>query len=137
MAARCTWRFAALLFVQMMRFGVVGLTNSVVDVGVFFLALATVTSSLVVANVLAWLVAVTSSYVLNTRFTFAEHARPFSFSDYVVFTLTQVGGLVANTGILVIAAPYLPLLAAKVLGLIAGFLVNFTLARVFVFRTPR
>jgi putative flippase GtrA len=74
---------------------------------------------------------------MNTRFTFAEHAKPFSFSDYAVFTLTQVGGLVANTGMLVIAAPYMPLLAAKILGILAGFVVNFTLARVIVFRTPR
>jgi len=126
-----------LLLVQMMRFGVVGLINSGVDAGLFFLALATVTSSLVVANVISWVVAVTSSYVLNTRFTFAEHAKPFSFSDYLIFTLTQVGGLVANTGILVIAAPYMPLLAAKILGILAGFIVNFTLARVVVFRAPR
>ena len=121
----------------MTRFGIVGLINSGVDAGIFFLALGTVTDSLVVANVIAWIVAVTSSYVLNTRFTFAEHAKPFSFSDYLVFTLTQIGGFVANTGMLVIAAPYMPLLAAKILGILAGFLVNFTLARVVVFRAPR
>lgn len=126
-----------MLLVQMMRFGVVGLINSGVDAGIFFLALGTVTGSLVVANVISWIVAVTCSYVLNTRFTFAEHAKPFSFSDYLVFTLTQVGGLVANTGILVIAAPYMPLLVAKFLGIVAGFAMNFTLARVIVFRAPR
>jgi putative flippase GtrA len=121
----------------MMRFGVVGLINSGVDAGIFFLALGAITNSLVLANIIAWIVAVSSSYVMNTRFTFAEHAKPFSFSDYAVFTLTQVGGLVANTGMLVIAAPYMPLLAAKILGILAGFVVNFTLARVIVFRTPR
>ena len=126
-----------MLFVQLMRFGAVGLVNSAVDVGIFFLALGTVTSSLVVANVIAWIVAVSLSYVLNTRFTFAEHARPFTLSDYAIFTLTQIGGFLANTGALVLAAPYLPLLAAKILGILAGFLVNFTLARVIVFRAPR
>jgi putative flippase GtrA len=135
-SARGIKEIRRLLFVQMMRFGAVGLINSAVDVGIFFLALATVTSSLVAANIIAWIVAVSSSYVLNNRFTFAEHARPFTVSDYLIFTFTQIGGFAANTGVLLIAAPFLPILAAKILGILAGFLVNFTLARVVVFRTP-
>jgi putative flippase GtrA len=122
------------ILVQIVRFGLVGLINSGVDAGVFFLALATVTNSLVTANVIAWIVAVSSSYVMNSRFTFAEHAKELTFGAYLVFALSQVGGLVANTAVVVAAAPHIPLLAAKVLAIIAGFAVNFTLARVVVFR---
>ena len=85
------------LLSQMFRFGLVGLVNAGVDATVFFLALATVTRSLVVANVLAWLVAVTSSYVLNSRFTFAARAGgALSLKGYLMFALTQSGGLAAN-----------------------------------------
>jgi putative flippase GtrA len=119
----------------MFRFGLVGLVNAGVDAAVFFLALATVTKSLVVANVLAWIVAVTSSYVLNSRFTFAERAGgELSLKNYLMFALTQSGGLIANTLVLLATAPYVPLVLAKLFAIGAGFVVNFSLARGFVFR---
>lgn len=126
-----------LLVGQVVRFGVVGVINFGLDAVIFFLALASITNSLIVANIIAWLVAVSSSYVLNTRFTFAAHAAPFSVHAWAIFALSQVGGLVANTAVVLIAAPYMPLVAAKVLAVLAGFAVNFVLARVVVFRAPR
>jgi putative flippase GtrA len=126
---------ARTLFVQMMSFGLIGFINAGVDTAVFFLALATITSSLVVANSCAWVVAVSCSYLLNSRFTFAAHSGGlFRLGDYLMFVATQVGGFLANTGILLLAAPRMPLLFAKVLAIGAGFLVNFTLARAIVFR---
>lgn len=123
------------LFVQMFRFGLVGFINAGVDAAIFFLALHTVTKSLIVANTCAWVVAVTCSYFLNSRFTFSgPSARPFSLKDYLVFVLTQVGGFVAHTAMLVASAPYVPLWFAKLLGIGVGFVVNFTLARAIVFR---
>ena len=124
-----------MLFTQMVRFGLVGAFNAGVDTGIFFLALAIVTDSLVAANIMSWTVAVSSSYVLNSLFTFAERSKGrLAIGAYLIFVLTQIGGFVANTLVLVITAAYVPLLAAKILGILAGFLVNFTLARVFVFR---
>jgi putative flippase GtrA len=117
----------------MARFGLVGFINAGVDAAVFFSALATVTTSLVVANTMSWIVAVTSSYVLNSRFTFSQKA--LRLSDYFTFVLTQIGGFLANTIVLVAAAPFVPLIVAKILGIGAGFIVNFSLARLIVFRT--
>lgn len=122
------------LLSQVLRFGLVGLFNAGVDIGAFFLALATVTDSLVVANVISWLIAVTSSYVMNARFTFTDGERPLSVSDYLKFTVTQIGGFLAHTATILIAAPYVPLILAKPLGIGVGFLVNFALARGVVFR---
>jgi putative flippase GtrA len=45
-----------------------------------------------------------------------------------------VAGFVAHTATLVIAAKYVPLPLAKLFGIGVGFVVNFTLARAFVFR---
>jgi len=123
------------IFVQMVRFGLVGFVNAGVDVTIFFLALATVTNSLIVANTCSWIVAVTSSYVLNSLFTFAvKSVRELSVRAYLTFALTQVGGFLAHTTVLVVLAAYLPLPLAKLLGIGVGFLVNFTLARTIVFR---
>lgn len=123
------------LLVQMVRFGLVGFVNASVDFVIFFLALATVTDSLVVANTCSWVVAVSGSYVLNSRFTFADRSgRKLRRADYLMFVLTQVAGFVANTAVLVASAPHVALPVAKVLGIGVGFLVNFTLARSIVFR---
>jgi putative flippase GtrA len=125
--------FVKVLLSQMARFGLVGFINAGVDAVVFFSALATVTSSLVIANAMSWIVAVTSSYILNSRFTFSQ--KTLRLADYLTFVLTQVGGFLANTIVLVAAAPFVPLIVAKIFGIGAGFLVNFSLARLIVFRT--
>ena len=122
------------LLKQIFSFGLIGFVNAGVDAASFFVALHTITDNLIVANVCAWVVAVTCSYVLNSRFTFGKTPR---FNDYLFFAATQVGGLVANTTALVLTAPYVPLLVAKIIAIGFGFVVNFTLARLIVFRTPK
>ncbi len=131
------WNWAALraLFTQLVSFGLVGFVNAGVDTAIFFLALATITSNLVVANSCAWVIAVSGSYLLNSRFTFAANSGGrYNVKAYFMFAATQVGGFLANTTVLLLAAPYVPLLFAKVFGIAGGFLVNFTLARTIVFR---
>jgi putative flippase GtrA len=55
-------------------FALVGVVNASVDAAVFFLLLGYVTASLVLANVLAWVVAVSGSYVLNSFITFGPES---------------------------------------------------------------
>jgi putative flippase GtrA len=130
------------LLKQFLSFGLIGFVNAGVDAAVFFVALHTVTDNLIVANVCAWIVAVTSSYFLNSRYTFG---KPFRLKDYLFFATTQIGGLIANTTALVVAAKLLAqfvsapmsLILAKIIAIGFGFVVNFTLARFIVFRAPR
>ena len=135
LCSRMNWAWLRALFTQLVSFGLIGFVNAGVDTAVFFVALATVTSNLVVANSCAWIVAVSGSYLLNSRFTFAANSGGrFNLKAYFMFAATQVGGFLANTTILLLAAPYVPLLAAKILAIGGGFVVNFTLARTLVFR---
>jgi putative flippase GtrA len=48
--------------------------------------------------------------------------------------VSQIAGFIAHTAMLVAAAKYFPLPVAKLFGIGVGFVVNFTLARVIVFR---
>jgi putative flippase GtrA len=124
---------------QAARFAVIGVVNTSIDFGVFLLALAYLTSSLVAANVLSWTVAVTGSYVMNSFITFAaESGRTLRFRSYAGFVGSGIAGLIANTATLLIAAKLLllPVVVAKVLAIGVSFLVNFSLARFIVFR-PR
>jgi putative flippase GtrA len=128
---------------QMFRFGLVGLVNAGVDAAVFFTAVALLASfapplgddaALIAANTASFAVAVTCSYVLNSLFTFRKRHTELGFRGYLLFAASQIAGFVAHTATLVIAAKYVPLPLAKLLGIGVGFVVNFTLARVIVFR---
>ena len=122
------------LLKQIFSFGLIGFVNAGVDTAVFFAAIQFLTGNLIVANICAWAVAVSCSYALNSRFTFR---KPFRLQDYLFFAATQIGGLVANTTALVLTAPLVPLIVAKIIAISFGFVVNFTLARFIVFRTVK
>lgn len=126
------------IVLKAMSFASIGVVNTLVDLGLFLLALKYLTTSLVVANVLAWTVAVTGSYVMNSFITFAaESGRRLTPRAYLTFVASQVLGLAASTGTLVAAAQVMPVLFAKLLAIGAGFLVNFSMSHFVVFRKPR
>lgn len=123
---------------KFLSFGMVGVVNTLVDASVFFLALAYLTSSLVVANVLGWLVGVSGSYVMNSFTTFAhESGRKLSWRAYGTFAMSGIVGAIANTATLVIAAQFLPVWAAKGCAIAVSFLVNFSISNFVVFRRRR
>lgn len=120
----------------MISFGVIGLGNTVIDFGVFSFAYQVMGLSLVPANVMAWFVAVTCSYVMNTMFTFrAESGRVLRRRDYASFVASGVLGVVATTTTLVVLSHVMPVYAAKLVSIAAGFVVNFTMSHFVVFRT--
>jgi putative flippase GtrA len=126
------------MIIKAVSFALIGAVNTVVDASVFFVALAVLTSSLVAANVLAWIVAVSCSYVMNSYVTFAaESGRQLRAWDYLRFVASGLVGLVANTTTLLVAAWYWPVWAAKAAAIAVSFVVNFTLSNFLVFRSPR
>ena len=123
------------LVLKAASFASVGVVNTLIDLGLFLLALKFLTSSLIVANVLSWSVAVSGSYVMNSFVTFAaESGRKLQWRSYIAFVLSQILGLVAATTTLVLAAQALPVLYAKLLAIGVSFLVNFSISHFVVFR---
>jgi putative flippase GtrA len=117
-------------------FGLVGLVNSAVDFGVFAFTYYHVALPIVVANTLAWIVAVTGSYVLNSTITFAaESGRRLALGSYFGFALSQVAGFLANTATVwcLIELGHIPGWTAKVVAIGASFVVNFLLSHFVVF----
>jgi putative flippase GtrA len=113
----------------------VGLVNTAVDATVFFLMLGYATSSLIVANVSAWLVAVTGSYVMNSFTTFAaETGRELRLKDYAGFVGSGVAAVIATTATVVIAANFMPVWGAKAIAILVSFVVNFSITHFVVFR---
>jgi putative flippase GtrA len=141
-------------------FGFVGLINMAVDFGVFFLTRAVLLASdnalvaanavtaacdcldaetwiLVPANITAWLVAVSGSYVMNSFTTFArESGRKLRWRDYGKFVTSGIAGAIANTTTVVVVSQFADVLWAKAAATLVGFVVNFSLSHFVVFR-PR
>ena len=151
------WHERAIVL-KAMSFGMVGIINFAVDFSVFFIARAALMSSTTVtelaadvaaksnyldaeqwiiipANLFAWLVAVSGSYVMNSLTTFArESGGKLGWNSYASFAASGVAGALTNTAILVFARGFVPLLAAKLIATFAGFLINFSLSHFVVFR---
>jgi putative flippase GtrA len=117
-------------------FALVGVVNTFIDLGIFLAAYNLLKLPLIPANVLAWLVAVSGSYVMNSFITFAaESGRQLRWRAYGAFVVSGVAGVITNTAILVVASYWLPVLAAKLLAIAVSFVVNFSLSHFVVFRT--
>jgi putative flippase GtrA len=142
-------------------FAMVGVVNALIDTAVFLIAytylnasdvalrlLAALvsecdcmrleTAALILPNVLSWLIAVSCSYVMNSFITFAaESGRQLRWKAYGTFVASGLLGATANTAMLVVAARFMPILAAKGCAIMAGFVVNFSMSHFVVFRRPR
>jgi len=116
-------------------FAAVGLINTVIDFSVFWTAATYLAWPLVPANVLAWLVAVSFSYAMNSFTTFGpESGRILRWRDYGTFIASGVAGMVCSTATLFAMSFVLPVLAAKLISILVSFVVNFSLSHFVVFR---
>ena len=128
------WRKRAVAL-KAVSFALVGLVNTAVDATVFFLLLGFVTSSLVIANVTAWFVANTGSYVMNSFTTFsAETGGKLRLKHYAGFVGSGIVAVTASTIAVVIAAKFMPVWGAKAIAILVSFAVNFTITHFVVFR---
>jgi putative flippase GtrA len=119
-------------------FALVGVVNTAVDFSVFWSTVTYLRWPLVPANMLAWLVAVTFSYVMNSFITFGpESGRTLRWRDYATFAASGVAGMVASTATLFALSYIFPLLAAKLVSILVSFAVNFSLSHFVVFRPRR
>jgi putative flippase GtrA len=150
------------LSAKAVSFAAIGVVNTLVDYGVFLLARAVLsgsagglaaigslsdfcqcgnatTTTLIVANIISWSVAVTGSYVMNSSITFAaESGRKLGWRRYLTFVASGIAGLFTNTATLLFAAEILllPVWLAKGIAILTSFVVNFSLSHFVVFR-PR
>jgi putative flippase GtrA len=130
------WRNRAVSF-KVVVYALVGVVNTTVDYTIFLAAHAVFDLSLVAANILSWVVAVSGSYVLNSTVTFAaESGRKLRWPAYFTFVASGIAGWLVNTATLLVAAEVLllPVWLAKLLAIMASFTVNFSMSHFVVFR---
>src|SRR6476659_2111798 len=83
---------------KMISFAMIGVANALVDFAVFACAYKLLELPLVPSNVVAWLVAVSGSYVMNTLITFRqESGRVIRRVDYLKFVASGILGVLSAT----------------------------------------
>jgi putative flippase GtrA len=111
------------------RFGLVGLANSVVDLAVFAGALAAGAAPLL-ANLFGWGVAVVFSYLVNSRWSFKRSAKVGDLRAAARFI--GLGALITlgvSSGAIAALAGVIGVMPAKILGLAVAAVLNFLAAR--------
>lgn len=120
---------------QVIKFVLVGAFNTVLDVGLYYVLTRFLFLYYLLAKALSFAVAVTSSFILNRRFTF-RNTDPNKMTQYIRFWLVALIGLGLNTFILYILvekAGWFDLYAV-IAAVFIVFFWNFTLSRFWVFR---
>ena len=123
------------LAAKIASFATIGLGNTLVDFAIFTFAYKVLEWPLVPSNVASWLIAVSGSYVMNSLITFhAESGRALNRKGYFTFVASGILGVIAATTVLVALSYVMPVLVAKLASILAGFVVNFSMAHFVVFR---
>jgi putative flippase GtrA len=130
------------LFIQFVKFGLVGTVSFLVDVAVLYLLMGGLGVDPYLGRVFSYLTAATTTWALNRSFTFLGHHPEPLHKQWAKFV--AVKGLGAGVNYATYAAllassqssTLAPFLAVAA-GSIAGLSFNFTAAKIFVFRTTR
>lgn len=113
----------------------IGVVNTIIDISIFTAAYKTFALPLIASNVFAWLVAVSASYLLNTSITFGrETGGIFTWKDYSRFAISGVIGAIVATATLVAMSHYTAVFVAKLISIVAAFVVNFSVSHFIIFR---
>jgi putative flippase GtrA len=120
---------------KIFSFASVGAVNVLVDVSIFTILVQVLHLQLIPSNILSWIVAVTGSYMLNSKITFGrETGGLLSLGRYLRFAASGVLGLIVGTTVLVVVSNYTTVPIGKLASIAGGFLVNFYMSHFVVFR---
>ena len=105
------------------KFGVVGFAGILINIGALYLLSRRLGLPLVLSAGVAVELAVISNFLLNSSWTFACHP---SLPRFAKFNIASLAGLVVNvTAVLLLTRLGLYLLAANLIGVAVGFVVNY------------
>jgi len=124
-------------FYEIIRFGVSGVAGFIVDAGIVALFTTARWLGPIMAQAIAFTVAVTVTWLINRHWTFAKHASERWLHEWVRYVAANSVGAVVTNGVYVILVTVTvfsnsPLLAIAV-GALVGMVFNFELSKRLVF----
>ena len=116
------------------RFGVTGIFNTLLDVGIFQTLISFAHLSPVISNIVAYTICVLISFTINSIWTFGVGFSEGTGRRFIYFLISSISALFLSTMIVYLLSPVTGALLAKISSVIPVFLWNFTLSHNFVFR---
>lgn len=119
-------------------FSLAGVAGFLIDTGVVLL-LTKSGMDPIMAQSVAFTIAVTITWLLNRRFTFAHHASPKWLREWLHYVAANSVGALVNNGVYALLVLTMAMFSkepvlAVVSGSLAGLVFNFTASRTLVFR---
>jgi putative flippase GtrA len=123
-------------FGKLARFGAVGVLNTIIDYAVFVFCFQVMELEPLVANTVAFLIAVNFGYVMNKTWTFRDESRGrIAVTRGILFLASYAIGFVAGSAVLWLASSYVDPRIAKIASIGASLVINFILSKTVVFRS--
>jgi len=119
---------------QFRKFSTVGLVNTVIDFGVFFVFNDVFGVGFIIAHILAFFAALGNSFFLNAIWTFQSLKRDQLRRQMTVFALVGFVGLVLSTITIYAVQFYAHLYIAKLCAMFVSMLWNYIGSYLFVFK---
>ena len=123
---------------EIVRFGISGVAGFVVDAGIVLLVTRVLGLGPIVAQVIAFTVAVTVTWLINRHWTFAEHSSENWLHEWTRYVAANSVGAAVNNGVYVILVLTVALFSkTPVLGVavgsVAGMGFNFSSSKNFLY----
>ena len=121
------------MFLQVIRFGIVGVIAALVDVGVLVALKELMLFDVLTASAISFGVSVTVNYILSMTFVF-KSKNENKLREFVLFVLLSIGGLCLNQFILWIGVRFTSVyyLIVKLLAMIIVPVYNFVTRKIFL-----
>lgn len=121
---------------RMIRFGLIGIVNTGVDIGIFSVLFFVLGMPLLVANSIGYLASLTGSFFLNKNWTFAEtKTQGRTGRQYLLFAGLGLGGLALSNLTVWSLRNVMPVIMCKLVSVVGLFAWNYGTSRMIVFRT--
>lgn len=121
------------MFVQLFKFGIVGVIAAVVDVGVLVLFKELLNTEVLLASTISFCISVTVNYLLSMSFVFKSRGEG-KLREFIVFVALSVGGLCLNQLILWIGVSFTDVyyLIVKFIAMVIVPAYNFITRKIFL-----
>ncbi len=120
-------------FVMFIKFSCVGVLNTLIDYGVFFILCDILRLNMVFSNVTAYILSATNSYLLNSSFVYKD--KKFTLKKYAGFLSGNVFVLIISTVSIAVLSKYIPVKTiAKLISAPITLIFNFLFQRFILFK---
>ena len=121
------------MILQIIKFGIVGIIATFVDVGVLVVLKELLHIDVLVSSAISFCVSVAVNYLLSMTFVFKSKNQD-KIREIIIFVLLSVGGLCLNQFILWVGVKFTPLyyLLVKLFALVIVPVYNFVTRKIFL-----